>query len=838
MKPELELFIKDRKTFVPPEGPLECKLATIAEQPGRQEVSRYPRRPLIGPAGLLYDGCLQSARLNRSEIYHTNVIKDLDLPLSSYLSTPSRKGDVPRFTTLGQNYIDILKDELSKCTANCFLAMGNVALFALTSRWGITKWRGIPIESTLLPGRKVIPIIHTASFTDEKLFKNPKAWLNKHLITMDMHLARKESEFPDIIRVPRTILIKPSFREVVEYLEMCKLAGLADTIVDYDIETPNMKLGSISFAISPHEAMSIPFTAPGGDYFTPDQEADIMLFIQKILENPDIIKRGQYIIFDSHFLLREYGIRTVNMHDTMVAQKILYPEYNVGLDFIAAMWTDISYYKDDGKFWLGGAGTFEQGWIYNAYDSIVCADAGPKQMQELTEKGNIEAYERQRKVIPPLTYMMEHGIRVDIEGMKKEYDETGPIIEELTEEFQREVGMPMNPMSPQQLANYFYVHKGLPAYKEKGKVTTNEKAMVRIARQGYKSAGLVLKIRRLIKRRSTYLSLDKIDPDNRIRCAYNPVGTRYSRVSSGENIFGTGTNLQNWPHDLLRYLLPDKGYIYCSFDESQFENRIVAYVGNILPMIEAFEAGKDVHSLTGALISGKSYELVKEEDKLGITAPIGDGKHTWRFWGKKCNHALNYDEGYKRFSLDLEIPERDGKVLHYSYHRAYPGVRNSYHASVKAQLAKDRTLTNLLGRRVTFLGQWGDKLFKEAYSCIPQGTCGDVINERGVNHIYYNQDHYRPIELLDQVHDSVGFQVPLALPMVEIAAMFIRIKRNLEQPLRWKDREFIVPVDLTLGFSMYKAECEEIKSKDFPMEPIKLAETLKERIENLRAKTP
>jgi len=836
MRPELELFIKDRKTFVPPEGPLECKICTVAEQPGRQEIIRHPRRPLIGPAGHLYDQCLQAAGLIRSEIYHTNVMKDMDIPLKSYITAPSRKNDTPHVTPLGQNYIDILKDELSRCTANVFLAMGNVALYALTSRWGIMSWRGVPIESTLLPGRKVIPIIHTATFTDEKLFKNPKAWLNKHLIVMDMKTAKEESAFPDIIRTPRTIHIRPSYFEVMEFLEKCKVLGLEGRIIDYDIEIWNMELSAISFAFSPNEAISIPFSAPGRDYWSPDQEANILLVIQSILENPSIEKRGQNIIFDSHFLLRKYGIRTNNMHDTMVAQKICYPEYKVGLDFIASMWTDIPYYKQDGKFWLKGTGTFEQGWMYNGYDSIVCADAHPKQIAELTEKGNASAYERQRRVIPPLTYMMERGIRVDVEGMKNEYDSSGYDLDDLLDQFHREVGKPINPMSWQQLANYFYVEKGLPPYREKGSVTTNEKAMVRIARKGFKSARLILQIRRLTKRRSTYLSLDKIDPDGRIRCAYNPVGTRYSRVSSGENIFGTGTNLQNWPHDLLKYLLADEGYLYCSFDESQFENRIVAYVGNILPMIEAFESGKDVHSLTGALISNKPYDLVREEHANDIYVPIGDGKHTWRFWGKKCNHALNYDEGYKRFSLDLEIPEKEGKVLHYSYHRAYPGVRNSYHAGVKAQLAKDRTLTNLLDRKVTFLGQWGDKLFKEAYSCIPQGTCGDVINERGVNHIYYNQQYYRPIELLNQVHDSVGFQVPLSIPMVQIAEMLIRIKRNLEQPLRWKDREFIIPADLTIGFNMYKGDGIELKGAAFPMDAQKLADVLTERIAELRAK--
>jgi uracil-DNA glycosylase family 4 len=837
MNSELQFFIKDRKTFVPPEGPLECKICTVVEQPGRQEISRTPRRPLIGPAGHLYDQCLQAARLNRSEIYHTNVIKDLDLPLAKYITGPTRKGDSVHVTNLGQNYIDILKDELSKCTANVFLATGNVALFALTSRWGIMSWRGVPIESTLLPGRKVIPIIHPASFTDEKLFKNPKAYLNKHLIVMDMRKAKNESEFADIIRIPRNILIKPAYYQVLEFLAQCKQKGLEGVTIDYDIEISNMELSAISFAFSPTEAISIPFTAPGQDYWSPDQEADIMLLIKSILEDPQIRNRGQNIIFDSHFLLRKYGICTNNMDDTMVAQKICYPEYKVGLDFITSFWTDIPYYKADGKFWLKGIGTFEKGWMYNGYDSIVCADAHPKQMAEITEKHNIEAYERQRKVIPPLTYMMERGIRVDTEGMKKEYDASGLLLDNLREELNREVGRDINPLSPDQLMHYFYVEKSLPPYRTKGKVTTDEKALIRIARKGFKSAQIILQIRRLNKRRSTYLSLDKIDTDGRIRCAYNPVGTRYSRVSSGENIFGTGTNLQNWPHDLLRYLLADEGYLYCSFDESQFENRIVAYVGNILPMIEAFETGKDVHSLTGALISGKPYEQVREENKLDIKAPIGDGTHTWRFWGKKCNHALNYDEGYKKFSLDLEIEERDGKVLHYSYHRAYPGVRNSYHAGVKAQLAKDRTLTNLLGRRVTFLGQWGDKLFKEAYSCIPQGTCGDVINERGVNHIYYDQDYYQPIELLNQVHDSVGFQVPLTLPLKQIAAMLIRIKKNLEQPLRWKDREFIIPADLTIGFNLYKANCIELKGKDFPMDSQRLADVLTKKIGELHEKS-
>jgi len=827
MRTELELFIKDRKSFVPPSGPkLTCKLALVAEQPGRIEVAR--RRVLVGPAGLLLDTCLQNSNISRSEMYLTNVVKDLDLPLKSYLVKPTSAGKQPHLTPLGENYVEILKEELSNCSANVFVAMGNVALFALTSRWGITSWRGSVLESTLLPGRKVIPTIHTASYTDEKLRKNPSAYLNKHLITMDLKKAASESEFPDIRRKSRKIIIKPSLREATEFLSKCTFQGHEGHIIDYDIELTNMEVSCISFAIGPQLAICIPFTAPGGDYFNPEQEATLMVQIATIMKDKKILKRGQYVIFDSHFLLRKYGIRTMNLHDTMVAQKILYPEYPVGLDFITAMWTDLPYYKKDGKFWLKGVGTFEHGWNYNALDSIACADAHPQQLENLEKQGNVETYERQRKLIPPLTYMMERGIRVDTEGMEKEADRCEKEIEGLQEDLCELVGREINPNSPAQLIQYFYVEKGIPAYRKGGKPTTDEDAMIRIARgtgarPGLKEASTVLAIRRLVKRKSTYLSLDKIDKDGRIRCSFNPVGTRFSRISSGGNIFGTGGNLQNWPHDLLRFLLPDEGYVYYSFDLSQFENRIVAYVGNIVQMIEAFESGKDVHKLTAGLMFGKSPDDVTTEDS---TCALGDGTHSERFYGKKCNHAVNYMLGYKALALELEIPESQGKWLYSRYHAAYPGVRGSYLAYVKAQLAENRTLTNLMGRRVIFLNKWGDKLFRDGCSCIPQGTCGDVINERGLNYIYYNQQWFWPIELLVQVHDSVGFQVPLSLPLEEHAEMLLRIKENLETPLRWKEHEFVIPADLTVSFSLSKKDGSELKSKEIPNDPQKLAEKL------------
>lgn len=815
-------WIRQRKTFVPPSGPSNSKIALVGEQPGRREVAK--RKPFVGPAGDEVTADLQTAGIPRAEVYFTNVIKDLDHDIKYYIDIPPKKTQSIIISEEGRKYISILKDELLSVKPNIVIAHGAVALWVLGERRGIYAWRGSVFESTLIPGMKVIPTLHAATVIPPK-----NVYLNKHLIVMDFTKAREQSAFPEYRPFKRNLIIRPSFDTCEQYLKMIYSAGLEGVVVDYDIELSNMEVSCISFSIRPDEAICIPFICEGGDYFTAGQEAHLMRMVASIMEDERITKRGQNVIFDNHFLLRKYGIvvRSYDgVHDTMIAQNTLYPDFEKGLDFIASMWTDIPYYKIDGKFWLKGIGSWEKGWQYNALDSIVCDDAHPKQYADLRKMDNVAAYNRQRKLIPPLTYMMERGIKVDLKGMKASSERAIKDSLILQEKLNSISGRDLNAQSSKQLIQYFYIDKGHPPYKGRdGKVTTDEEAMKRLSRKGFKEADLVLQIRGLNKRASTYLEVEKVDPDGRIRCSYNPVGTRYSRLSSSKNIFGTGTNLQNWPHDILEYLVADEGYVAYNMDLSQFENRIVAYVGNITQMIEAFEQGKDVHRLTAALIFGIAPDEVSDEPG---SASIGGGKFSQRFWGKKANHAFNYDFGYRSFSLTYEIPENDGKWIYSRYHTAYPGVKQSYHVMVRAQLAKNRTLTNLLGRRTLFLGKWEDKTFKEAYSCIPQGTCGDVINERGVNYIYYDQNSFWPVELLLQVHDSIGFQIPLSVPWSEHAEMIIKIKRSLETPLVAGAREFVIPVDLTVGKNFCKEKGVELKGKNFPEDVKLLSERLKE----------
>ena len=836
-----------RHTYVHPTGPTTATIAIVGEQPGTQEIRWRPKpTPFVGPAGKALDACLYSVGINRRDVYLTNVIKDLDSHLSKYIDLDSKGKFL--ISENGYEYINELAEELRNLpNLNIVVALGNIPLIALCNRVGITKWRGSVLDSTIVTNLKVIPTFHPATFIPPKF-----NFLNKPLICFDLMRAKEQSKFSGIRREKRDLVVAPSFNTCCDWLRAIYIYGTRGAIVDIDIEVINEELDCIAFSTRPDMAICIPFRYSKGDYFSIEQEYEIMLLIEAIISEEKISKRGANFIFDTQFMFHKYGILPRGeLHCTQIAQKISFPDFPAGLDFVTTMHTDIPYYKQDGKKWMKtGTGSWEEWWNYNAMDSISTAAAHPSQMKDLKNQDNIATYNRQRRLIKPLIYMMERGIRIDVEGMLKERESVRKSIEELKESLNSAVGYEINANSTPQLKEYFYNKLGNKPYKKRNYKgvyvdSCDEDAMKRLARKGYEEARTVLDIRRAVKRLSTYLNVNKVDKDGRYRSSYKPVGAETGRLSSGETIFGTGGNQQNWPHDLLRFFLFDEGYIGYSIDLSQIENRIVAYVGGIIPMIEAFESGKDMHRLTASMFLQKPYDEISSEDG---SCYLGDGRQSERFWGKKGNHAINYDFGFKSFALKYEVSEGEAKQIIERIHNAYPQIRSNYHQLIQNMLKKDRTVVNLFGRRRVFMGPVIPNppvaplsaciaTYREGYAHLPQSTTADKINEHGVNYIYYNQDLFKPVELLTQIHDSVVFQIPLSIPWIQHASIIFLIKKSLEQPMYWRDTKIAVPADLSIGFNMCKDDMVELKSAEVPNDTQSFAFKL-EKIYNDLKPTP
>lgn len=267
-----------------------------------------------------------------------------------------------------------------------------------------------------------------------------------------------------------------------------------------------------------------------------------------------------------------------------------------------------------------------------------------------------------------------------------------------------------------------------------------------------------------------------------------------------------GLNLQTLPPSMKPYILPDPGYMLVNVDGSQAENRLVAWLGPVPKMQAAFDADIDVHSETYSLMFGVPRDEVSREKG---SAKLGDGVLSQRDVGKKTNHSGNYGISYKTFSINNQLQENVGKDLLRRYHQAYPGVQNNYQSGIKEQMLRTRTLTTPFGRKRKFLGFLNDDAYREGYSFIPQATVAYIINEWGLQPIYY-EEMFRDWVLLLQVHDSLLFQVPRPETEEQIdklVGQFLTLKNSLEQPIppgvlgSGNSEPLIIPTDFALGLN-------------------------------------
>ena len=824
--------------YVPPCGDIgTAEVVIVGEQPGTTEV--FKRKPFVGASGSLLRNFLRFAKFHPDTLYFTNVFKDLDNPLEEYLHKPTR--GAPVLSQKGEFYLKTLQVELEGLKkAKVIIAVGNVALWALTKRWGITKWAGSILDCDFLEGVKIVPVIHPATCLPPKL-----VYTNRYLILAD--LQRAYEVYKGTVKYDRVDLkIQPSFEEAMEFLSMIQEEGKQGRLIGFDTEIHmyNKQLTCVSFSVGT-KAIAIPFVWDMGDYFSLEREIAIMTLIRDILEDHNITKVIQNVGFDATVMLKNYGIRINNYHDTMIAQHTIAPDFPKGLDFITSRYTTLPYYKDDGKEFIfkayGGWDTF---WRYSALDAVVLTIAFPKQVSLLKRHENYETYVRRLGQIPAIVYAQLNGVRIDMERFRLLKERLKTESDVNYAELLETVGKVINPNSSRDLQKYFYDELGMTPYRnKKGKITADKDALKRLTkptekREASREAQLILDIKGVGKLLSTYLVDEKIDADGRIRCSYNPCGTRYERLSSSKNIYGTGTNLQNVPHSIFKAFVPEPGHFYAAFDLSQAENRIVAYVANCRAMMKAFEEGIDIHSQTAQMLMEIYYDgRIPTEITVKSLSPIGDGTKTWRDWGKRLNHGLNYDLAATNFALMYGLSVAQARFIVEAYHKMYAEVRKVFHNYVKNSIKEHKYVTNLLGWRNPFLGDTVNETFRKGYASIPQGSVGGIVAE--TMYLWATTPKlYKMASLLLQVHDSLGFSVPKGTTeeeWCEIAEVLLTVKTSLERPLKTHlGRTFNIPADLVINpDSLEKESGVEIKAYKIPKNVKDFAKLLKESVDGL-----
>ena len=465
---------------------------------------------------------------------------------------------------------------------------------------------------------------------------------------------------------------------------------------------------------------------------------------------------------------------------------------------------------------------------YSALDSACTIEAHNAFWGDLSQ-GFEPAYDLTVKLFPVLMYMQTRGIKVNLNELETTRTHILQSAAEKQEELNKLCGRELNINSPKDCQTYFYVELGIPPYFNNGAVTVDDMALQRLTRgtakrPGLRQAKLVQEIRGLQKLHGTYLNIE-FDADSRMRCSYNPRGTKFGRLSSSKTIFGTGTNQQNLPQEFKRFLVADDEYVLWEVDKRQAEWVVVAYLTGDANMISVVEEGRDTHVHTASLMFNAEPEIVELEAKLigNLTDPeriaeiraadeylkkfSGNFPRTMsaRQCGKKSNHGLNYAEGFRKFALINEIDESEAKRIVEMYHLIYPGIRLWYEI-IKRQLQQTRSLTNCFGRKVRFMDQWGEDLWKAAYSMLPQSSVVDSLNIGLVK--TYEDDwlcglDQLNIDVLAQVHDSILLQVPTKVVVDPV--LFAEVQElcyNYVSPtLNYNGREFKIATDSKMGLN-------------------------------------
>jgi uracil-DNA glycosylase len=536
------------------DGNPSSKLCVLGQAPGRTEIKFD--RPLVGPAGSMFKECLHAAGLARSACYILNVWED-----EVFTTT---KGDIfsksggpmlwgkKGFTEYGLELASPCLERIRNSGANCILPLGQQALELCTGQYDkVMKWRGsIQLGLDRIGKRKVVGTVHPAA-----VIRGNYLW--KYLIISDMKKAVNESRTSELNLPERSIHIRPSLADVRHYIRHC----VNKKIVATDLEVINHQVSCFSLCTDPSEAMVVPLTCESGDYWDEEDEFIIWQDYSGLMHNREVVKVNQNIIgFDAPFLLMQNHIHTQGeMWDPMIAQSVLYPEFNKGLDFIASIHTREPYWKDEGKMWKNEGGDFPTFWRYNGKDACVALEAWYVLAAELTQRDMWHTYNLTANLAQPLMYMTVHGLAIDRDRLEKTKEEINEEIMQKEQELGKVAEYPFNPGSPSQCQKYFYETKGLKPYKNAtGGVTTDDKAMSRIFRKTQMpEAKLVQEIRSLRKLKSSYLDVT-VDKDGRLRCSWNPRGTKFGRLSSSQTIFGTGMNLQNLDPRFKSFIIEDQ----------------------------------------------------------------------------------------------------------------------------------------------------------------------------------------------------------------------------------------------------------------------------------------
>jgi DNA polymerase I-like protein with 3'-5' exonuclease and polymerase domains len=422
----------------------------------------------------------------------------------------------------------------------------------------------------------------------------------------------------------------------------------------------------------------------------------------------------------------------------------------------------------------------EEQIVYAAKDVDLLPRIAADQLKEMAEESLLDIYSLESKCIRPVASMCHRGFNVNVSKLVALKESISEELEKKTIEFCTELDNALppelklprnidgqlaigkkqrkefNPGSGVQCVKLFQaLDIELPSDARTGKPTLNQ-----VALSEFDSSDRILNLYRQRVKIETRLEhaeklLANINPVSlRIHSQYNQYGANSGRFTSSgakkqtakqvKNQFAI--NAQQIPrnNEFRECFVASPGHDLIICDFSQIELRLGAELIGIPQMIEAFQRGQDLHTVTASLI----YKI-----------PLEEVQKSQRQEGKTLNFALLYGMGYRKYKTYAAqsgkvISIGEAKVAHAAFHNAYPRLRQ-WHRE-RAALVEDGWcyVRTPLGRRR--LLSYDDATMTACANTLVQGAGADILK---LSLAKLNEHLNDEAHLVACVHDEIVLEV-------------------------------------------------------------------------------
>lgn len=382
----------------------------------------------------------------------------------------------------------------------------------------------------------------------------------------------------------------------------------------------------------------------------------------------------------------------------------------------------------------------------------------------------------------PLTFVLAdmeyNGVSVDEDYLHKLTISMNNQLAKIEGRIYEIAGGVFNINSPRQVGEVLFEKLGLKAKKKRGKTnySTNAAVLEELAEE-YEIAQLILDYRKFAKLKSTYTEalpalIDR--KDNRIHTTYNQTVTATGRLSS------SNPNLQNIPvrteeGNKIRNAFvsgnKENGLIL-SADYSQIELRLLAHITQDKHLLEAFNSGVDVHTLTASKV---------------FDVPVEDVTKEMRYKSKAVNFGIIYGQSKYGLAKSLGISNADAETFIEKYFATYPRVK-AYMEGTVLEAEEKGFVETIFGRKrylATELsssnGMIREFAKRAAINQPIQGTAADLMKIAMIDFSKKLKENNLKSKMIMQVHDELVVEVVKS--ELDIVTNLVKEAMELQQPL-------------------------------------------------------